>query len=151
MTIKNIKPYSLFWAVSILILLIQFLILNEENSYIDINIHDTYYVIETYLFSIALSIIYFLFGLGYFLSIKKFNLKLYNLLTWIHTFVFIGAFVAYWILFVYDQIQLSKYGILHDSAFMNIVLLLMFLLMLLVTPIFIINLIFGKFRKKCAL
>lgn len=148
MKLSNIKVYHWFWIVTVIIVIIGFFqSYNNPDSVIDINVHDTYYVISDYYFSLLLIIIYFLFGLGYWLVIEVFKRKLVRVLTLIHSVIFIGGFVVYWVAYGYDIIQKERLGILHDFAFLNQVLLVLFLLMLIATPIYFINLVIGIFRK----
>lgn len=147
MNFFKLKLHYFFWIFTLLILIIQFLVYKDD-SMIDINVHDTYYVIKSSHFAGLLAVIYFLFGLGYFIAIDVLKRKLIKILTWLHSFIFVGGFIVYWLLASYDKVQREELGILHDSGFMNVVMLLLFLLMLISTPIYIVNLLIGIFRKK---
>ena len=90
---KFTKPYIYFWITAIFILLVG-LVNYKSDDAININIHDTYFIISTTHLTIAISILFFIIGLIYWI-LGKTTLKLYPRLTQIHTFVSIGSFVAF--------------------------------------------------------
>jgi len=153
MNIKKIKVYDLFWITSILILIIGFIYqINDPESILDINIHDTYYVIANYHLTILLFTSYFLMGLGYWLVQKLFKKRLLKSLTIIHTVILIGSFIIYWIAFFYGKLFLQNLvfpEFFDDHQLINITLFYeLLLIMFVATPIYIINLLIGLFRKK---
>lgn len=152
MNLKNIKPYNLFFIVSILILLIGFRGSNDPNSILDINVHDTYYVISNYHCTIVLFTLYFLTGFLYWLFEKLPKKQLIGPLTIIHTIILIGSFVFYWLVVLYSK-QLTRdpnFPLLDNgNQLINITLVNEFLLIIFVAvPLFIINLLIGLFRTK---
>ena len=152
MTLKNLKVYNLFLIVSILILLIGFYRSTDPNSILDINVHDTYFVISNYHCTLVLFTLYFLTGLLYWLFEKLPKKRLIKPLTLIHTIILIGSFVFYWLVVLYSKLlpgdpnfPLFDYG----SQLINITLVNEFLLIIFVAvPVFIINLLIGLFRTK---
>ena len=148
MNFQKIKVYHLLWIVALLILIIGLI---DPNNTLDINIHDTYFVILNLHVAIALFLFYFLNGLGYW-SIQKILKKgLIKPLTIIHTTILIGSFVFYWLVIIYSKIFLSNstFPLFDDGRdLINITLVLELLLILfLATPIFIINLLIGLLRR----
>lgn len=151
MNLKNIKAYNLFLITSILILLIGFYRSTDPNSSLDLNVHDTYFVMSNYHCTIVLFSLYFLTGLLYWVFEKLPKKQLLKPLTLIHTFIFIGSFVFYWIVIFYSK-QLKadpNFPMLnYESQLINITLVNEFLLIIFVAiPIFIINLLIGLFRR----
>lgn len=148
MNIKRIKVYHLFWLVAIIILLIG--ICNTEGT-LDINIHDTYFVVAHLYVAIVLFLFFFLNGLGYWFLQKVFKKQLERSLTVIHSVIVIGSFMIYWmVLFYYilfpgnpdfplfDNYQLIN-TFLSCSTVLNIFVAL---------PVYITNLLIGIFNLR---
>jgi len=148
MNFQKIKVYHLLWIVALLILIIG--LIDPDNT-LDINIHDTYFVIVNLHVAIALFLYYFLNGLGYWSIQKIFKKGLIKTFTIIHTTILIGSFVFYWLVIVYSKMFLSNstFPLFDDGRdLINITLVLELLLILfLATPIFIINLLIGLLRR----
>jgi hypothetical protein len=89
MIAQKIKIHYLFWLVSLIILLIG---LYDMDGTLDINVHDTYFVIPHFDIAIILSIIYFIYGFGYWMVQEKFKKRLVKILTLIHSVILIGSF-----------------------------------------------------------
>ncbi|RKR11754.1 hypothetical protein C8C82_3819 [Flavobacterium sp. 81] len=152
MNIEKIKVYDLFWITAILILIIGFILSTDPESTLDINIHATYFVIANYHLTILLFTSYFLMGLGYWLVQKLLKKQLVKPLTIIHSVILLGSFIIYWIAFFYGKLFLQnpEFPLFFDSRqLMNIILVdEVLLIMFVATPIYIINLLIGLFRKK---
>lgn len=151
MNLKKIKVYHLFWIVAVLIILIGIIQSRDPNTSLSINIHDTYYVIGNFDCTVFLSVCYFLMGTSYWLLQKVFKKQLVKFLTFIHSAILIGSFVFYWIIFFYNpQTEINpNFPLLYDLQNVNIVLVSeLFLIIFLATPIYIINLLIGIFRKR---
>ncbi len=151
MHFRKFKVYHLFWIVSLLILIIGFLQNNDPKAALDINIHDTYFVVRNVDATVFLFICYFFMGTGYWLLQKILKKHLVPFLTFIHSFILIGSFLLYWVVFFYHpQTQINpNFPLLYDFQNINIVLVSELLLILFVaTPIYIINLLIGIFRKN---
>lgn len=150
MNVKKIKVYNLFFIVSILILLIGFNRSTDPNSILDINVHDTYFVISNYHCTLVLFTLYFLTGLLYWVFEKLPKKRLINPLTIIHSSILIGSFVIYWLVIIYSKLLTRdpNFPMLDNgNQLINITLVNEFLLIIFVAvPIFIINLLIGLFR-----
>lgn len=152
MILKKIKIYHLFLLVSILILLIGFYRNTNPNSILDINVHDTYFVISNYDCTLVLFTTYFLMGILYWLFEKLPQKKLIKPLTMIHSIILIGSFILYWLIIIYNKVFLSNPTFPmfdNGSELINITLVLELLLIaFLAIPVFIINLLIGLIRKN---
>ncbi|MDX6189866.1 cbb3-type cytochrome c oxidase subunit I [Flavobacterium sp. Fl-318] len=87
------NPYFIFLTLIVIFLAIGFL--NAEET-LDINIHDTYYVISYLHFAVLLSVIYTFLAILYFALIKlKFPLIKWQIST--HVIVSVGGLLLIWI------------------------------------------------------
>ena len=151
MILKKIKAHHLFLIVSILILLIGMYQGTDPNSGLDINIHDTYFVMSNYHSTIILFTVYFLSGLLYWLFEKLPKKRLIKPLTIIHSTILIGSFIIYWlIIFLDDKLFIidPNFPLLnYKDQVINITLVLeLFIITFVGIPIFIINLLIGLLR-----
>lgn len=151
MFFKKIKVYHLFWIVSLLIITIGIIQNSNPFANLDINIHDTYFVMRNIDATVFLFVCYFLMGLGYWLLQKVFKKQLIQFLTVIHSIILIGSFLFYWIIFfLHPPYQInSNFPLYDDYLSVNTVLIIeLFLIIFIATPIFIINLLISIFRKS---
>lgn len=88
-------PHIVFWILIPITLLIGFL---KPDKTLDINIHDTYFVIGLISLAVIISIIFGILGLGYWVIIKL-NGRLVNWLTIIHLIITIIGFFSIIIIF----------------------------------------------------
>ncbi|WP_338378230.1 hypothetical protein [uncultured Flavobacterium sp.] len=89
------KTYVPFLILIPIILIMGFL--NRKET-LDINVHDTYYVINNFHLAIILSTVLGIISLGYFL-IKLFNIPLINWLSITHVIISILGIIIIYILF----------------------------------------------------
>jgi heme/copper-type cytochrome/quinol oxidase subunit 1 len=87
------NPYFIFLILIVMLLGIGFL--NSKET-LDINIHDTYYVISYLHFAVLLSVIYTFLAILYFALIKL-NFPLIKWLINTHVIVSVGGLVLIWI------------------------------------------------------
>lgn len=145
MIAQKIKIYYLFWIVSLITLLIG---VSNMDGTLDINIHDTYFVIAHFYVAIILSIVYFIYGFGYWLVQEKFKKRLVKILTIIHSVFLIGSFLAYWIVIYYTRLfATNNFPLFDNYQTINITLVICTVLCLIALPIYITNLAIGIFRK----
>ncbi|HEA80925.1 MAG TPA: hypothetical protein ENI01_10740 [Maribacter sp.] len=134
------------WILIPVILLIGFLAPNET---LDINIHDTYYVISLIHLAELVSILFGITGLGYWI-ILKLNRKLINVLTLSHAIITIGGSAILLLTPTFfshysTETSFPKFDYLVEQNMMNLLALLLIVLGLL---FFIINILQSLFRRK---
>lgn len=137
--LSKIKVYHLFFLISLFIILHGIISYSNEAT-IDINIHDTYFVARTLDYVFLFTTIYFLDGFGYWLFLKKMNRKLVKSLTWIHSFIWISGFAAFWLNNLLEPE--NNYDQSNYILRLSIIATLMFIIG---HPIFLINIIIGIF------
>jgi len=129
-------PY-LFFISSICYFLISVIFSADLNSTIDINVHDTYFVISNVHLLITISIFVLFQGLLY-LIIEKLNLKLYSLLIKLH-FLFVVIFLSILLFLLNFE---SNYA---NLMWFNIGIVIAFLGNILIPTI---NLLFSVLNRK---
>ena len=143
---KKIKIHYFFWIISLIILLIGFY---DMDGTLDIDVHDTYFVIAHFYVAIILSIVYFIYGFGYWLVQEKFKKRLVKFLTIIHSVILIGSFLTYWAVICYTQLfAANKSSSFDNRQTINITLVICSILCLIALPIYMTNLAVGIFRKQ---
>lgn len=150
MNLKKVKNYHCFWIVSILIVIIGLIKnISVENDVLDINIHDTYFVISNLDLTLFLSFLYFLNGFGYWIVQKKLKRNLIKSLTIIHSIILIGGFLSYWLVLGYSKLFIkSPFPLFDDYEIINKTLVIIASLIVAIgIPIYSINLMIGIFKK----
>ena len=138
------KPYLIFWVSIPLIILSKFLSGTEP---LDINVHDTYYVIEHGVISI--SIIFGIIGLGYWIM-QKANRRLSKWLNLTHIVLTIGGLLLIRILLQLFR-EPETETLLSDFDFnenLNIVMFIVALIMIFGQIVYPINIIRGIIIKR---
>ncbi|WP_184549190.1 hypothetical protein [Mucilaginibacter sp. FT3.2] len=144
------KPYNLFAIVALLFTVISFI---PSNDSIDINLHDTYFVISTGALLRLLGCVCLLFWMVY-LIFRKLVLSL--ILTWLHLLLTIIPLAYFVILSVYHlalqgapkryysvgQFENSRSSFIGDASCFVIIVLF-----LLGQVFFIVNLILGMVKQ----
>ncbi|SEH77048.1 Cytochrome C and Quinol oxidase polypeptide I [Paenimyroides aquimaris] len=133
----NIKTPYLFFIGFICYFLISVIFSADLNSTIDINVHDTYFVISNVHLLITISIFVLFQGLLY-LIIEKLNLKLYSLLIKLH-FLFVVIFLSILLFLLNFE---SNYA---NLMWFNIGIVIAFLGSILIPTI---NLLFSVLNRK---
>ncbi len=133
----NMKTPYLFFISSICYFLISVIFSADLNSTIDINVHDTYFVISNVHLLITISIFVLFQGLLY-LIIEKLNLKLYLLLIKLH-FLFVVIFLSILLFLLNFE---SNYA---NLMWFNIGIVIAFLGNILIPTI---NLLFSVLNRK---
>ena len=140
---KRINTYKYFWTIAIICAFLACLdIISKED--VDINIHDTYFVVPHSYFSVFFTLFYFFNGLVYVLCRR---LKLIRILTLIHAIVTIGGFLAYFLLIAIIN-KLQNLDNLFDTyEIFGISTLIISILVAIAQLVFIINIITGIIKR----
>jgi len=144
-------PYLYLWSVSLLCL-VGLLCYSSSDSTLDINVHDTYYVIRYSHSYLLLAILYFVLGLPYLLPVflKK---KLYKWAVHLHVWGSI-VFLIYLLRLMYPPEFLperyytnSSYA-LEDAVYATLTILLFLLFFILIQIIALINCAMAFIKKQ---
>ena len=144
------KPFISFLILIPIIMIIGFL--NRKET-LDINVHDTYYVINNLHLAIILSIFLAIISLGYFL-IKIFSIPLINWMTISHILITIFGMLIIYILFriqlnfevkSYDIESILKYS--KTIQRVNFTLFSVLIVVLLSQLVFLINFAVSIFKR----
>ena len=135
------KPHLIFLLAIPIIILIGIL---SENAMLDINVHDTYYVIAYLDFAILISILFGIIGIGYWIM-QKTDKKLSKWLNWTHIGLTFGGTSVVWILTKFYRTEFMEYEFNNN---LTLVITLIILLMVIGQLIFPINIIYGLIKKK---
>jgi heme/copper-type cytochrome/quinol oxidase subunit 1 len=140
------KPYLIFWLSIPIIILIGFLSGTEP---LDINLHDTYYVIEHGFISILISIIFGILGFGYWIM-QKTNRRLSKWLNLTHIVLTIGGLLLIRILLQLFR-ELETESLMSDFHFnenLNIAMFIIALIVIFGQIVYPINIIRGIILKR---
>lgn len=144
--------HNYFWITAALIILVRAVehAISGDTT-LDINVHDTYYIIDHWYVTIILVLIYFILGAAYWVLYKA-QIVLSKKLTKAHTVITVLAVPAYYILSAYCNITNDPGDFITDKNYeaLNTGILLIIFSMLLVQPLFIINIILSLVRRKKA-
>lgn len=135
------KPHLIFLLAIPIIMLIGVL---SEDAILDINIHDTYYVIAYLYIAILISILFGIIGIGYWIMHKA-DRKLSKWLNSIHIGLTFGGILVVWILSKFYRTEIIEYEFNNN---LTLIITLIVLLMIVVQLIFPINIIYGLIKKK---
>ena len=137
----NEKPHLIFLLAIPLIILIGIL---SGDAILDINVHDTYYVIAYLHFAILISILFGIIGIGYWIMQKK-DRKLSRWLNWTHIGVTFGGTLVVWILTKFYRSEIMEFEF-NDN--LTLIITLIILLMIIGQIIFPINIIYTLIKRK---
>lgn len=144
------KPYFFFFVSIIIFLIIGFI---NRSETLDINIHDTYFIIRYYHLAIVLAILFSFIGLLYFTLIKT-NFDLVKWMTITHTVVTIGGFFLMLTFFklIRNEITLGDYESVMDNFYfnekMNWGIFIAFFSIVVVQILFIVNIIYSLIKGR---
>ncbi len=140
------QPYLVFFGVIPILLLVG--VLNRD-FIVDINVHDTYYVISCYHLSMLHSIIFALIGLGYWLMYRA-KRKLSKWLNLLHLVATIGGMLVFWVSpFVFDKEYKDPYNVLLDGLpTVDLIFIIVTLMIVFGQLLYVFNMILGIFRKR---
>ena len=140
------KPYLPSWFLAIVCGFIAYF---GSNTTIDINVHDTYYIVAKNELYLGISILYFLTGFGYWI-VHKFRKRLISFLTFTH---FIVAILLPSLIIFFDVansiLNASRYYINSNLSTSYILTELLFIgLFILGKVLYIINIFVALVRNK---
>ncbi|WP_418603005.1 hypothetical protein [Hwangdonia sp.] len=135
------KPHLIFLLAIPIIMLIGIL---SGDTMLDINIHDTYYVIAYFHLAILISILFGVIGIGYWIMLKS-DRKLSKWLNWTHIGLTFGGTFIVWILTKFYRTEIMEYEFNNN---LTLIITLILLLMIIGQLIFPINIIYGLIKKK---
>ena len=135
------KPHLAFLLAIPVLMLIGIL---SENAVLDINVHDTYYVIPYLHLAILISILFGIIGMGYWIM-QKAERKLSKWLNWTHLGLTFGGIIVVWILTKFYRTETMEYEFNNN---LTLIITLIIILMIVGQLIFPINIIYGLIKKK---
>ncbi|WP_299116580.1 cbb3-type cytochrome c oxidase subunit I [uncultured Winogradskyella sp.] len=151
MKVLTKKPHFYFFITSIFILTCGYYnYIKLSDSALDINVHDTYFVIAHFHSVIVLFSFYGLIGIIYFVF-KVLKIQLKTLLTTIHTTVTVSVVYIYLIINYFLSDSIEKELIHGNIQSQNNLILFLSICVFAAQILFIFNLIIGSikhFRKR---
>jgi len=135
------KPHLIFLLSIPIIMLIGIL---SGDAVLDINVHDTYYVIAYLHLAILISILFGIIGIGYWIM-QKVDRKLSKWLNWTHIGLTFGGTLVVWILTKFYRTEIMEYEFNNN---LTLIITLIVLLMVFGQIIFAVNIIYGLIKKK---
>lgn len=135
------KPHLIFLLATPIIMLVGIF---SGESVLDINVHNTYYVIAYLHLATLISIFFGLVGMGYWIM-RKMNRKLSKWLNWAHIGLTFGGTIAVWILSRFYRTEIMEYEFNNN---LTSIITLIIMLLILGQILFPINIIYGLVKKK---
>jgi len=135
------KPQLIFLFAIPIIMLIGIL---SGDAVLDINLHDTYYVIAWNQLALISSILFGIIGIGYWMM-QKGNRKLSKSLNWIHFGLTFGGIL---ILLILNQLYRTEIMNVEYNNNLTLIISLILLIMIFGQFVFAINIIYGLLKKK---
>lgn len=145
---KNLKQnyLHLFLLFSIIILLIGFLFRGDDTT-LDINVHDTYYVVEHILVNIFFSILSFLiWGIYFLFQFFRFKLKSKLIMIQFLIYVFSIIGIIFPMIFIFDKNDFNP-SLFQDPIFLIFIFFGLFLISIILFVVILTMSIFNKFKK----
>ena len=142
----KLKTHQYYW-LSCFLLLILWVISYYSEDILDINVHDTYYVIH---YTGIIEILFLLYAsLGFiYLAFYKFNIKLITSLTIIHTVVSIGSVLIYFLGLKLINLFSPKtdFPLFNDLSNENVFVTILFLFAFIAQLLFILNILISSIK-----
>ncbi|NAS32527.1 hypothetical protein GTQ40_16210 [Flavobacteriaceae bacterium R38] len=135
------KPHFIFLFTIPIIILIG--ILNRDTT-LDINVHDTYFVIFFFHLAMLISILFGIIGLGYRIM-KETNKRLSKWLNLIHIGLTFGGVIITSTSMLFYRDEVTEYKFNNN---MNLIITLITLFTILGQIVFPINMIYGLRKKQ---
>ncbi len=135
------KPHLIFLPAIPIIVLIGIL---SGDTVLDINVHDTYYVIPYLHLAMLISILFGIIGIGYWIM-QKADRKLSEWLNWIHIGLTFGGTLIVGILIQFYRTEIMEY---EFNSNLTLIISLIILIVVLGQLVFPVNIIYGLIKKK---
>ncbi len=135
------KPHLIFLIAIPIVMIVGILFIDAT---LDINVHDTYFVIAYFHFAALISILFAIIGVGYYL-IQKSDRKLSKWLNSTHIGLTFGGTIVVLILTQFYREDVMEYEFNNN---LSLSILFVIFLMVLGQLIFPINIIYGLMNKK---
>jgi len=140
------KPYLFFWIATIFLIMLSIYWWNFEDAVLDINIHDTYFIIHNSHILLLLAILYALVGLTYWVLLK-FQVALSKSLTQIHYICSLIIIPIYFIgNFFLDKFHKSEFPLFDNTSKFVIFITILIFIGLIAQLFFFINVILSLFK-----
>jgi heme/copper-type cytochrome/quinol oxidase subunit 1 len=139
---RLIKKPHLIFLFTIPILMIKGVLCDDAQ--LDINVHDTYFVITHFHLTILISILFGIIGIGYWMM-QKMDRKLSRFLNWAHIGLTFGGPLIIFILAQLYREEIIEYEFNNN---LSLIIYLIFILVILGQIIFPINIIYGLIKKS---
>nr|WP_321237195.1 cbb3-type cytochrome c oxidase subunit I [uncultured Psychroserpens sp.] len=139
MNLLTKRPHIVFLVFALITFILGF----NANGGIDINIHDTYFVMNNYHFATLISILFGIIGLIYWI-VKKMNGNLSKRLNLIHVALTFGGIFLILILNEFFRKSIMEY---HFNENLTIIIYLISAIVIFGQIIFPINIIRGIIKK----
>ncbi|NQY31447.1 MAG: cbb3-type cytochrome c oxidase subunit I [Flavobacteriaceae bacterium] len=135
------KPHLIFLLSIPIIMLIGIL---SGDAMLDINVHDTYYVIAYLHLAILISVLFGIIGIGYWIM-RKLGRKLSKWLNRTHIGLTFGGTLVVWTLTKFYRTVITEYEFNNN---LTLIITLIILLIIIGQLIFPINIIYGLIKRK---
>lgn len=152
MTYKNMlsKPHSILWLGAVLFIIIGFFSNILSQDAIEIQLHDTYFVIAHFHLWAGPACFLGLLGLLYWLM-DWIDFKLWAILSYLHIFITLSTLLAITAILIYITLNPDKtrYHLVYESSFFNLSFVFIYLLLLFVLSqlLFLLGVIIGIIHK----
>lgn len=148
---NKLKPHQSFWLTALLVLIIAVISYFDEEAVIDINIHDTYFIIHYFHLAILLVLFFTISGLVYWLFYKA-KITMVKQLSKFHVYMSIGCvFISFFVRVFSNQSTSNDFPLYDDISNHVIFIMVLFILLICAQLLFFLNLIlssFNFFRNK---
>jgi hypothetical protein len=140
---KKIKPHNLLGVIGLLLFTVSFLVPSHT---VDVNIHDTYYVLEmSYAFRNVACFFLVLFTIYTFLQQKLYS----PVLSWAHvSLTVLTATVCFFFLYRASEAYQPNFSNWESFQTNNHIIVITLLIFLLAQLLLLVNLLIGAFRRQ---
>ncbi|MFD1162374.1 hypothetical protein [Hwangdonia seohaensis] len=143
---KFAKPHIYFWITALVIFIAGLFTFSDKNALIDINVHNTYFIIHLFHLISLLSFLYFIEGCIYWI-LKKLKVSLIYYLTQIHLFFTIGGLFIYFLLMtIFEDDTEIEPGVFNEASILGWVIIFIICTILFSQILFLINVIIGLIK-----